>query len=210
MRDLIIVLVALGFVGCKKNDPNHELLQKQALMLNEGMEELLADKVSLLTARGAEHPKVIGKYATDANFYYHNTYKLINASAHATDSLIFWNLVKSDQARKYGFVSQLDSSIIYGTDSIMRVSALLLNLYRYLNEMSRSISISAFDYGVYAEWNKTAVSPTINLYGDPSSSFIGGIVMGANVANYRTDTMPLLGTLTLTDTIDITLRPLGK
>ncbi len=211
MRYVLIFFLGCSLLSCQQqNDLHSNLLHKQAQLVNYGMKELLNERLSILARAAAENPNIAKPYYRDARFYYDNTYFLIYGDSKQPDSLIIWRLTETKQANKYGFTPQLDSSLVFGNDSIMRTSALLLNLYNYVNEISRSISICWMDYGLYPEWEHNANSPTIKLYGDPTSSFINGIVSGANVYNYITDTMPLLGTLILTDTIDTTLRPLGK
>lgn len=210
IRCLVFFFIIWSLIGCNQNSRDSDLLHKQAQLLNEGMEQLLIDQLSMLTAEAAEHPYGIKPYYKDARFYYDNTYFLINGDSKQPDSLTIWRLTETKQANKYGFTPELDSSLVFGNDSIMRTSALLLNLYNYVNALSRYISICGMDYGLYPEWDKTASTPRINIYGDPEGTIITGLVMGANISVYTKDTMPLLGTLILADIVDTNYRPMGK
>ncbi len=121
MKKALMMCLFISTLSCKREQsPN--LLHKQAQALNDGMERLLIDNISLLSASAAEYPNEIKPYYRDAKFYYDNTYFLINGNSKQPDSLIIWRLTETMQATKYGFKPQLDSALVFGGSVIQTLS----------------------------------------------------------------------------------------
>lgn len=152
-------------IGACQNSNDEELI-KHTQIVNKGMEELIMEKLQRFNAISVE-TNLLVKQKIDANFYYDNTYFLLNPKNKESDSLIFWRLTKSVQANQYGFHSSLDSNIVFSKDSLRRKTALLFNLNEYTNHLFGSFSYCGVKYGSIPTFDPND-SNKIYLHGTPS------------------------------------------
>lgn len=150
--------------SCQDSE-REEKLKKHAINVNKSLEEVI-DYHTMnfhFAANGMERLK---DHKKALDFYRKNTYYLIDYTHNEPDSLIYWRLTQTDEARFQDFAPSLDSSLIFSNDTLMRKTELLVNLNNYIRHINSSFSFCAVIYGSTPVVDSRD-SNIINLYGIP-------------------------------------------
>lgn len=191
MKARHLILLFFIILGCK-DEGMSEIQLKHTQTVNQGLEELIHEKLNNLNriAAKGESPR-LKECLDEAMFYYKNTKYLIEDP----DSIVYWRLTNTREATRNNFEPKLDSAIVFGADSLMRKSTSLYNLNNYLNNIYRSFSYCVITAGVLPVRDKQD-SSLIHLYGKPYPlSELDLIKEMADLESSPADTLPLWGTL---------------
>ena len=198
MRIFILITSIIVLTSCRQKQNQYpDYLIEQTRLVNKGLKELLHERISNLVVISLE-TDILKPVKDDVLFYDKNTWRLINQNWKEPDSLIYWRLTKSSEANKYNFQSTLDSSVVFGTDTLLRRTALLSNLNDYVIHIYQSYSYCGITFGC-APVKDPANPNKIHLYGTPHEySELNLLVKYADsLSPSHTDTMTQWGTLIL-------------
>lgn len=196
MRLSLFLISYILLSSCKQHQ-YPEYLVEQTRLVNKGLEELLHERISNIVVISVETEK-LKSVKEDVIFYNKNTWHLINRNWKEPDSLAYWILTKSSEANKYNFQSTLDSSVVFGSDTLFRKTALLSNLNDYVLHIYQSYSYCGITFGCSPV--KDPSDPNrIDLYGIPHEySELNLLVKYADsLRPSYTDTMTSWGTLVI-------------
>ncbi len=196
MKYLLFFLSVTILISCKEPQLP-EGLAKHTQMVNEGFEVLIREKLNGLNNVSNE-TGLLKQAAANAWFYRTNTYFLINGDTKQPDSLIYWRLTKTKAARQLNFQPDLDSSIVFGGDSLMRKTVLLYNLHEYILKIYQSFSYCGVIYGSIPRRDSKDTSQ-IHLYGIPPKGSVLSHIAEYGEYSYpkAIDTIPVWATLTI-------------
>ena len=164
MRFLIFISFSLILISCK-NQQAQERLKAHTININKSLEEVISYNTMNFNLAAFES-EILNGHKRDLQFYSTNTYSLINKENREPDSLIYWRLTKSQEARKYNFNSTLDSALVFSNDTLARQTALLLNLNEYIRHINSSFSFCGIIFGSTPIIDSKD-SSIIKLYGVP-------------------------------------------
>lgn len=206
---IVISLVSIQYITACKEYSHSEFLQQQIHLVNKGLEELIEEKATKIAFIASESSKM-QPINDDLQFYYKNTRLMIEEHASTQDSTRFWRLTKSQESMRYGYKSNLDSDLIFGEDTLIRKTALLNNMYHYLEHIYQSFSYCGIMFGSIPVIDSSK-EDVIYFYGKPHAySELDLMIKHSEYLTNIPDSLPLWGKLQILDSTMISRLPVNQ
>lgn len=206
---IVISFFSIQYITACKEYSHPEFLQQQIHVVNEGLAELIEEKVTKIAVIASKSSK-IQPINDDLRFYYKNTRLMIEEPASTQDSIRFWRLTKSRESMRYGYKSNLDSNLIFGEDTLIRKTALLNNMYHYLEHIHQSFSYCRIMFGSIPVIDSSK-GDVIYFYGKPHTySELDLMIKHSEYLSNIPDSLPLWGKLQILDSTMMPRLPINQ